>query len=131
MPATLAQKLQIKPAITLLVLNAPAGRLDELARLLPDNPVRAAGEPPGPAVLLFVNNLAEARRLAPDAIRSIAAGGLLWMAYPKGSSGVKTDVNRDRLWEAILPLGWQAVRQIAIDDVWSALRFRPAADVGR
>lgn len=51
---------------------------------------------------------------------------MLWLAYAKGSSKVKTDVNRDKLWAAVLPLGWQPVRQIALDEVWSALRFKPS-----
>jgi hypothetical protein len=50
---------------------------------------------------------------------------LLWVAYPKGSSGVKTDVNRDRLWQALEPTGWRPVRQVALDETWSAMRFRP------
>jgi hypothetical protein len=82
-------------------------------------------------VLLFVNNLGEAERLAPQAMAAVAPGGLLWIAYPKGTSGVKTDVNRDRLWPVIEALGWKPVRQVAIDEVWSALRFRPACEVGR
>ena len=78
-----------------------------------------------------VNNLEEAGRLAPAAIAAVRPDGLLWMAYPKGTSKVKTDVNRDRLWEATNPTGWRPVRQVALDDVWSAMRFRPADQVGK
>jgi hypothetical protein len=52
--------------------------------------------------------------------------GLLWVAYPKGGAKIKTDVNRDRLWDALTGTGWRPVRQVALDDVWSAMRFRPA-----
>jgi len=83
------------------------------------------------AVLLFANTLAEAERLAPAGIASIKMDGLLWIAYPQGTAKVKTDVNRDRLWEAIKPMGWLAVRQVALDDTWSAMRFRPAELVGK
>jgi hypothetical protein len=38
---------------------------------------------------------------------------------------VKTDVNRDKLWKMIEPIGWQPVRQIALDEVWSAMSFKP------
>ena len=64
-------------------------------------------------------------------MRSVRPGGPLWIAYPKGTSGVKTDVNRDRLWEALRPTGWRPIRQVALDEVWSAMRFRPADEVGR
>ena len=131
MVTSLAQKLQLKAAQRLRVLNAPPGYVERLGQELPGINLVAGGTGSTDAVLLFVNSLAEAQRLAPDAIGAVETNGLLWMAYPKGTSKVKTDVNRDRLWEAIKPLGWLAIRQIALDEVWSALRFRPAELVGK
>lgn len=126
MPTTLAQKLQMKTS-HMLVLNVPAGYLDTLAGELPGVTLSDA---PGSdtdvdAVLLFVNNLDEAQRLTPQATAAVKSEGLLWVAYPKGSSGVKTDVNRDRLWQALEPSGLRPVRQVALDATWSAMRFRP------
>lgn len=124
MPSTLAQKLQMKTS-HLLVLNVPAGYLDTLAAELPGITVSDAPVSAVDAVLLFVNGLDEANRLMPQAIAAVKSEGLLWVAYPKGSSGVKTDVNRDRLWQALEPTGWRPVRQVALDENWSAMRFRP------
>ena len=126
MPTTLAQKLQIK-AGKLIVLNAPKGYAELLAKELKDLTIstRAAGQ--AEAVLLFVNSLAEVAERTPKAGKLVKPGGMLWIAYPKGTSKVKTDVNRDKLWAAVLPLGWQPIRQIALDEVWSALRFKPVA----
>ncbi len=54
---------------------------------------------------------------SPDAI--------LWLCYPKQTSkAFKSDLNRDILWQLVSPLGLQPNRQIAIDDDWSALRFK-------
>lgn len=131
MTTSLSQKLQFKAGQRLRVLNAPRGYAARLAEEMPDIAVTEGGNDEIDAVLLFVNSLEEAMRLAPAAIGAVRRGGLLWMAYPKGSSKVKTDVNRDRLWEAVKPLGWLAIRQIALDDVWSAMRFRPAELVGK
>ena len=131
MPTSLAQKLQLRPKQQLRVLNAPQGYSDGLTAQLPDIALATGGGGTTDAVLLFVNNLEEAGRLAPAAIAAVRPDGLLWMAYPKGTSKVKTDVNRDRLWEAMKPMGWLAIRQIALDDVWSAMRFRPAELVGK
>lgn len=124
MPATLAQKLQIKSG-KLIVINVPKGYAERLAKELKDLTVstRAAGL--AEAVLVFVNSLAEAEKLTPKASKLVKPGGMLWIAYAKGSSKVKTDVNRDKLWVAVKPLGWQPIRQIALDEVWSALRFKP------
>jgi hypothetical protein len=124
MPTSLAQKLQIKSG-KLIVINAPKGYADQLARELKDLTLstRAAGQ--AEAVLLFVNSLAEVAERTPKAGKLVKPGGMLWIAYAKGSSKVKTDVNRDKLWPVVESLGWRPVRQIALDEVWSALRFKP------
>ena len=50
---------------------------------------------------------------------------LLWFAYPKGSSKRYTcDFNRDTGWTVLGEAGYEPVRQVAIDEDWSALRFR-------
>ncbi len=54
-----------------------------------------------------------------------AAEAVLWFAYPKQTSRqYRSDLNREGCWEALKPLKLQPVRQIAIDDDWSALRFK-------
>jgi len=126
MPTTLAQKLQIKSSQQIAVLNPPQGYPEKLAAELEGITVTATATAGAGAVLLFVNNLAEASRLAPEAMHTIKPDGLLWVAYPKGTSGIKTDANRDRLWKALEPTGWRPVRMVALDDTWSAMRFRPA-----
>jgi hypothetical protein len=65
-------------------------------------------------------------RTLSTAITAVRPGGVFWVAYPKGG---KSDLSRDEMWELLKPFLWRPVSQIAIDDTWSALRFRPAADV--
>jgi len=131
MPTSLSQKLQLKLDQRLLLLNPPQGYATHLASELAGVPLLAESQEQMEAVLLFINNLAEVSRLAPEAIRLALPDGLLWIAYPKGSSRIKTDVNRDILWQTLEPTGWRPVRQIALDEIWSAMRFRPAGQVGR
>ena len=131
MTSSLAAKLQIKPGQSLAVLNAPEGMLATLATALPEITVSMGAAGRANSVLLFVHSLAETGRLLGCAIEAVGRDGLLWIAYPKGSSGVTTDLNRDRLWEAVEPSGWRPVRQVALDEVWSAMRFRPAELVGK
>jgi len=57
--------------------------------------------------------------------------GLFWICYPKGSSKIKTDLNRDILWAAMGKFGLAGVSLISIDNVWSAMRFRPTDKVGK
>ena len=124
MPASLAQKLQIKSG-KLIVINAPKGYAEQLTKELTDLTVSTRASGQAEAVLLFVNSLAEAQNLTPKAGKLVKPDGMLWIAYAKGTSKVKTDVNRDKLWAAVQPFGWQPIRQIALDEVWSALRFKP------
>ncbi len=126
----LARKLQIKSGMSILVLNAPEG-FETLLMPLPDDATLAtSGAGPFDVVHCFAKSSAEVTRYAPVALAALRPGGMLWFAYPKGSSGVRTDLSRDSGWSVVADQGWEGVRQIAIDDVWSALRFRPDARRG-
>ncbi|MFN8638149.1 MAG: hypothetical protein U0360_01535 [Dehalococcoidia bacterium] len=118
----LAKKLQLKPGQRLRVINGGDGRIEALASALGDDSLL---DTTGDAVLVFVLTLEEAARFAPEAF-ALGRDALVWLAYPKGGSGVITDVNRDRLWKALEGTGWRPVRQVALDATWSAMRFRPA-----
>jgi hypothetical protein len=119
----MSAKLQLKPGHSILVVNAP-GPPDDLLGPLPEGAFIVAEEP-ADAVILFVRNLAELRNQVPAAAAMVGRDGLIWVAYPKGGSGVATDVNRDviRVWvEANTDL--RTVAQVAIDPTWSALRLK-------
>lgn len=60
----------------------------------------------------------------------LAEDALLWIAYPKKSGKIKTDISRDNGWESVFAAGYDPVMQVAIDDNWSALRFRKTEDIG-
>lgn len=128
MEKTLKDKFQFKNVNKLAVRNAPQGYAERLAEQMEGIDVIAGPDASADALLLFVNNRAEAEALAPGAVAVVAGvkpEGILWVLYPKGSSKMKTDVNRDTLWPIIQVYGWRPVRQVAFDDVWSAMRFRP------
>jgi hypothetical protein len=110
-------KLQIKPGQSVAVLNAPPGL---------DLPGLAAATAAGDAdvVVAFVARQDDLPS-AEQAIAAARADRLAWIGYPKGGQ-LGTDLNRDRLAAALSAHGVQPVRQVSIDDIWSALRFRPA-----
>jgi hypothetical protein len=75
--------------------------------------------------LFFVKSCDDILKYAEKAAAKIPGDGLLWFAYPKKSSkNYKTDISRDDGWQPLGDLGFEPVRQVAIDDDWSALRFR-------
>jgi hypothetical protein len=125
----LVKKLLIKSRQRVAVLNAPAGFIERLDGL-PDGVELT--EQPGAArdiVLVFVANSAELDRFAPAALAK--RKGVLWVSYPKKTSKIKTDLSRDVSWQPLRGAGFEVVSAIAIDDTWSALRFRPVELVGR
>ena len=71
--------------------------------------------------LEFLNNQLD--KIEPDSV--------LWFAYPKGTSKVKTDVNRDTIRVTGEEYKITTVSAISIDDTWSGLRFRPTDRVGK
>jgi hypothetical protein len=130
-PTPLAKKLQIKPNHQLLVLHPPQGGGPELSPLPDGAALVATARAPVDAVLLYVSSAADLEAWAAKAIAKVKPGGLLWIAYPKQSSGVKTDLTRDHGWAAVDRAGWGGVSQVALDATWSALRFRPEGEVER
>ncbi|MEV4090069.1 hypothetical protein AB0J43_58360, partial [Nonomuraea fuscirosea] len=65
---------------------------------------------------------AAARRLPGEQRAHLAEPAVVWVAYPKGN---RSDVNRDTLWPIVAEFGLRPNGQVAVDEVWSALRFRP------
>lgn len=76
-------------------------------------------------IQLFVNNSEDVRKWLPDALPLLNEDALFWITYPKQSSKVKTDINRDSLFKLVQDLSpFRAVNNVSVDDKWSALRFR-------
>jgi hypothetical protein len=119
----LAQKLGIKPGAVVALLGAPSGFERALApvpagvRFTP----RAAGAPA--LILWFVTSQSQLdRRMA--AVAALVTDGVgLWMAWPKQSSGVATDLREDVIRNAGLTHGLVDYKVCAIDATWSGLKF--------
>jgi len=127
---TIQDKLKVKEGFKVLLLNSPV----EQKVLLPDQHKIIIVTKPEKAcdfVLLFVKSCADVKTGIGPVIKSLKEDGVLWIAYPKQSSGIKTDLNRDKGWEPLYKAGFGPVSQISIDTTWSALRFRPESKVNR
>jgi hypothetical protein len=115
----------IKENYRVLFINKPEGY-----------PTKIGGLPPGVTVLnnleenidliqLFVTSKKQLEAQLAELNKVLAPKGLLWVTYPKGTSKVKADINRDSINAYAKSLGLQGVAMIAIDDTWSALRLKP------
>ena len=123
----LSKKFQLKPGSRGVLFGEPAG-FGLALEPLPDGTV-IDEMPTGlyDYVLIFAQNSNDLRRWWETEVPHLKPDGLLWIAYPKKSAGIKTDLTRDEGWAIIFQAGFTPVRQIAIDDIWSALRFRPSS----
>ena len=123
---TIWEKLNLKDRQEILVLNAPETFEPELARLPVLTIHRHVESVPSIGfALAFVTRLAEVDALAPNLAARAPGDPILWFAYPKGTSKkYKCDFNRDTGWDALKAAGFDTVRAVAIDEDWTALRFR-------
>lgn len=81
--------------------------------------------------LVFINNQKEFLKFLTEDLQLTEPDSILWFAYPKGTSKVKTDINRDTIRMTGEEFNITTVTAISIDETWSALRFRPINKVGK
>jgi hypothetical protein len=116
---TVAEKLLIKPDTTLWCSDAARlgllGPLPAGVRLL-DGPEEAR------TALVFADDARTLRQVLTAHRDRLAWPEVIWVAYPKAN---RADLNRDTLWPDLGEYGMRPVSQVAVDEVWSALRFRP------
>ena len=125
MPSTF-EKLNLKTHPTILVLNPPVSFEPELAALHGVTVLRNLQ--PLDAIdfsLAFVTTQKEVDTLAKAIAQRAKGDAVVWFAYPKGTSKrYRSEINRDTGWQALGRAGFEPVRAVAIDEDWSALRFR-------
>jgi hypothetical protein len=121
----LFNKLNLGTYRDILVVNAPDSLEPELAAL---TDVTIRRDPKGVSAvsfaLVFVTTFAEIEAAA-RWLSKAAGDAVIWFAYPKGTSKrYRCEFNRDSGWAAVGAAGFEGVRLVAIDEDWSALRFR-------
>ena len=115
---SVSKKLLLKARDCLLLVDPPDGH-----RELFNDVEIVDGSGEAPHVLLYVRNKEELAGRLPAAARRLLGDGTLWVAYPKAKK-LGTDLNRDSLWKAMKPKGFEGVRLVSLDDTWSAMMFR-------
>lgn len=117
------QKLGIRAGERVVAINAPA-HYEELLEGLPEDVwigSRIAAE--ARFVHLFVIERADLEERLSSLRSKLADAGVLWVSWPKKSSGVATDVTEDTIRAAALPLGYVDVKVCAVDARWSGLKL--------
>lgn len=132
MPRFVAEKLQVKPGFALFTMNAPPDFLVKLGKLPVDAGVTRSSKKLD-QVHWFVHNRAQLEKELSGVMRLLKPGITVWVYYPKGSSGVQTDLTRDKGWDCLLAEGdkltWLTL--VSFDDTWSAFGFRAKTDADK
>ncbi len=121
----LVKKLRLKPGIAASIVNPPEGYLERLAPLPEDITIDHELSGKYDWVQVFVLDRAGLAKVSADAFAALKPVSLLWVCFPKGSSKMQTDLNRDVGWESLqaFDLKWQNL--VSIDENWSAFSLRP------
>jgi hypothetical protein len=120
----ISQKMFIKEGYHVLLINEPEGYREILGDLPKDVTFSTNPEGEFEFIHVFVKSLKELTKHLKIITPLLKSKGLLWVSYPKGTSKLKVDINRDVIWEYVKTLGMSAVSMISIDKTWSAMRLK-------
>ncbi len=119
----LAKKLGIKDNFRLMFLNAPEGFQEELGQLPIGVEISTRSNKPFNLIVLFVKSERSLKKDFSKAAGKIARDGMIWVAWPKKSSGVSTDLSFDTVQTVGLSAGLVDVKICAVNEIWSGLKF--------
>jgi hypothetical protein len=131
MDEALVRKLKLPIEGKIAIIEPPEGFLKLIGRTTGDTQVMESDFGTYDYVQVFATSVAGVEKLAPVALRAVKPNGWLWLSYPKGTSKIKTDLNRDRGWSVVHAAGWEGVALVSVDETWSAMRFRPLGADGK
>jgi hypothetical protein len=120
----LAKKLGIKAGFRLGFVNAPKGFRRELGPIPADAKI-FTGDLPKPLdlIILFTDSSRTLKIQFHLLAEKLGSNGMLWIAWPKKSSGVSTDLSFDNVQRTGLDAGLVDVKICAVNDIWSGLKF--------
>jgi len=123
---TIAEKLMLKPGQTFLLLKPPAGYERSLGAMPRGVKLTTTASGKVDVVQVFVGSREELQDSLPKLKKVVNPAGMVWVTYPKGTSGIKADINRDSIRAYAATLGLEAVAIFSVNSDWSALRLKVA-----
>jgi hypothetical protein len=121
---SLLQKLVVKTGFRLIIINPPDGYLDRIGCLPESTNYIELNTQPADVIHVCVKTMDE---VIPNVVvwkKSLKLKGILWITYPKGTSKVKTDLNRGILWKRLKDYSIDGVAMFSVDATRSAMRFK-------
>ena len=119
----LAKKLGIKPAMIMYVAHPPEGYFDWIAPLPEELTVKEKLAGQLDFIHLFVKSVSTLQKEFPRTKKYLQQNGMVWISWPKKSSGVKTDLDENVIRRIGLAEGLVDVKVCAVNEIWSGLKF--------
>jgi hypothetical protein len=123
----LVKKLGIRPSDKVALVNEPLAFPRELVGLPPNVELVGADDNPRPGtlnvVILFLKSQAELKKLLPAMKTKIQQHGMIWTAWPKKASKLKSDLDENIIRDKGLSIGLVDIKVCAVNDIWSGLKF--------
>jgi hypothetical protein len=119
----LVQKLGLQEGHKFLIMNSPPKYKTTLGKIPAGAVMSRSLQRPLDFVQFFTKEKTELESRFPEIKNAMAANGMIWISWPKGASGVKTDLNEGVVRQIGLQNGWVDVKVCAVDEVWSGLKF--------
>jgi len=122
----LPKKLGLKPQFRVAFFQLPTSVKSELKEALSDCLLVKDGKDGSDQLdfaMIFIKNQAEMKEQFSKFVRRLAPAGMLWVSWPKKTSGILTDLNENDVRRLGLLAGLVDVKVCAVDEVWSGLKF--------
>jgi hypothetical protein len=119
----IVQKLGIKPGFCIFSVGAPAAYSALVGELPPGVTIAERPQAPLDMVHIFAMQAAGLAATLRSCRPAIEPDGMIWVSWPKKSSGVATDLTDVVVRQTALPLGLVDIKVCAIDETWSGLKF--------
>lgn len=127
MSQTLFEKLQLADEKNLLIQGLPSSIEKQFCKLsFAKNMTPLLKSRKIDFALVFAVNQNQLNGILNDVMPALKEGSKFWVAYPKTSSKIATDLNRDCRWQQLNTAGYESVHEVVLDHVWSAARFEKA-----
>ncbi len=119
------EKLQLKDEKNLLIQGIPSSIEKQFAKMTyAKNVTPLLKSKKVDFALVFALSQHQLNNVLKEVFPALSAETKLWIAYPKTASKIVSDLNRDCSWDVLTKNGYESVRQVAIDNVWTAIRFK-------
>ena len=122
---TVLEKLQLKEEKNVLIQGLPSSIEKQFVKLsFAKNVTPLLKSKKIDFALVFAINQKQLKEILTDVLPALQKDAKMWIAYPKVTSKIVSDLSRDADWECITKMGFETVCAIALDTIWTALRFK-------